>query len=49
MELVDRRGSTWVRRGPVGVCALITPWKQPAGKRPPAGTGIRPAETPTVS
>ncbi|MFJ9572241.1 aldehyde dehydrogenase family protein [Streptomyces bacillaris] len=36
MEPVDRRGSTWVRREPIGVCALITPWNypalQPAGK-----------------
>ncbi|MFF3093714.1 aldehyde dehydrogenase family protein [Streptomyces cyaneofuscatus] len=36
MDLVDRRGSTWVRREPIGVCALITPWNypalQPAGK-----------------
>ncbi|MFJ4031503.1 aldehyde dehydrogenase family protein [Streptomyces griseoluteus] len=36
MSLVERRGSTWVRREPVGVSALITPWNypalQPAGK-----------------
>ncbi|MFF2223999.1 aldehyde dehydrogenase family protein [Streptomyces globisporus] len=36
MDLVDRRGTTWVRREPIGVCALITPWNypalQPAGK-----------------
>ncbi|MEU6386005.1 aldehyde dehydrogenase family protein [Streptomyces bauhiniae] len=36
MDLMDRRGSTWVRREPIGVCALITPWNypalQPAGK-----------------
>lgn len=36
IEFVDRRGSTWVRREPIGVCTLITPWNfpalQPAGK-----------------
>jgi aldehyde dehydrogenase (NAD+) len=36
LDLVEKRGSTWVRREPIGVCALITPWNypalQPAGK-----------------
>ncbi|GAA2806449.1 aldehyde dehydrogenase family protein [Saccharopolyspora taberi] len=36
MKLVEERGRTWVRREPIGVCALITPWNypalQPAGK-----------------
>jgi aldehyde dehydrogenase (NAD+) len=36
LDLVERRGRTWIRREPIGVCAMITPWNypalQPAGK-----------------